>query len=166
MGENLRIFKNKNSTSLTMNARLTGNIYENLMMGDLKNELQRTQGEITEHSGNINGIQNDISILKNENKKLLSYIQNYKNIIRDIEKRKEQRKQDNRRKKSENIQRLSTLVQSVASGENRTDTAIGGHHSSLSFELNRVEKLTSSLNIFTKSETIFDTITAWMSKLK
>ena len=106
--------KNKHTTSLPLNARLTNNIYENLMMGDLKNEFQRTQGEITSLSGNIGNIQNDITSMKNENKKLMSYIQNYKNIIRDIEERKAKRNKDKKKAKVEKINNLSNLVQSAA----------------------------------------------------
>lgn len=135
-------------------------------MGDLKNEFQRTQGEITYLSGNIGNIQNDITEIKNENKKLMSYIQNYKNIIRDIEERKARRNKDKKKIKIDKINRLSTLVQSVSNNDTRTETAIVGQAGGANFELNKIEKITSNLNMLFKSSNMLDILTMLMTKLK
>lgn len=66
--KNIAEERNNYSGSLPANARLTENIYENLMMKDLKTEFQRTQGQISILNDNMSSIQVGINSMKDENK--------------------------------------------------------------------------------------------------
>lgn len=154
----------KFSSSLPLNARLTENIYENLMMGDLKNEFQRTQGQISMLAGNITTNQDDISEIRNQNKRLLSYIQNYKKMISEIEKRKNIRHKYKSVDKSLAVNANSANVKSTFSGI-RAESTVGGTSNS-ALELVRIEKLTNTLNMFSKIENLLDTFILCITRLK
>lgn len=65
----------------SMNARVAANIYENLKMGDLKTEIQRTQGQIHQLQDRHEYSLNDIESIKKHNKQMEAAIDRYKKIL-------------------------------------------------------------------------------------
>ena len=83
-----------------------------------------------------------------------SYIQNYKNIIKDIEERRVA-KNNRKNKNSNSFHRGSSIAQSVYSG-GKADSTVGVNTTNTALELGRVEKLTNTLNIFEKIDNLLE----------
>jgi hypothetical protein len=74
---------NTTSSSLPTDARVTENLYENLMINDLKTELGRTNGQINLLQDRRKFTHDDIGDIKKQNKQLISTIERYKRILDD-----------------------------------------------------------------------------------
>ncbi|CAI2384736.1 unnamed protein product [Moneuplotes crassus] len=153
------------SSSFTINARVAENIYENFMIKDLKDDLERIQIQIDDHNGKNKYKQHDIEAIKKDNKALrltVEEVKKYKKVL------------DTKVKESKNVEKVVKLndfsyrrnntIGVSPSGRGRGETSSYGFSGSQ--ELVRIERLTSALSSLFKFDSLLDTFIHCVDEMK